>query len=512
MKKTAKLLVCIALATTSTLIYARERENIVAAEKSFDVAFQNKEITINAEKLPLREVMKMVSVQSDYRFVYNNRLIDVNQIVSLKISSRDINTVLSKLFEGTDIDFRIFDKQIALSPSVRKAAEQEPKQQMRKVKGRVADSNGEPLPGADVFVDGTSNGTITDSDGYFTILVPEDPETVLVFNFIGMKQTRTKIEGIETFEIEMTDDTQFLEEVVVTGYQSISRERSAGSFALVGGAEVQDKGNARGDILQALEGTVAGLNVNTSGEGTSYLIRGVTSINSSREPLFIVDGVPMSASAVTRLVNPNDVASVSFLKDATAASIWGAKAANGVMVISTASGKQGGKLSINYNGSFTFKGKPIYSYRDVMISRDFIKTASEVFPYMSFELTTTEDGYANIYSNCGPEQAYAYKWQKDIFRADQNCCEWNHFASCIYPLNIVINEVMSCPEGSQEEKLAIQSEARMMRAYLTFMMAQFFGAPYDPATAANEPCIPLLTVASTSENSLEQKRKQRQSL
>lgn len=337
-------------------------------------------IVVDVQDRPLSEVLKSISAQSDYRFVYNNNIVDVKKLVTATVSSEDINMVLAKVLYGTGITWTIIKQQIALlpeEPETEQATPNGPRQ--RTIHGRVTDSNGEVLPGADVFVDGTTTGAVTDINGNFTLIVPDDPSTVLVFNFIGMKQAKTELGKTDVYEITLVNDSQFIEEVVVTGYQTISRERSAGSFAKVEGAQVQDKGNVHGSIVRALEGTVAGLSVTTSAEGTRYLIRGITSINSNTEPLYIVDGVQMSLNLVNKMVNPNDVASVSFLKDATAASIWGAQAANGVIVITTKTGKSSGRLSINYSGTFTFKGKPKYSYKDYMTSKTFIKTAQEIF-------------------------------------------------------------------------------------------------------------------------------------
>ncbi len=380
-----------------------------------DINAQERLINVDAKEIALSDILKSISAQSDYRFVYNNKAIDVERKISVKASGKDIRSILEKVLKGTGITFTIMEKQVALSPAIERT-EGKPTgatKRSRAITGKVTDSNGEALPGADVFVDGTTNGAVTDIDGNYTIIVPDDESTVLVFNFIGMKQQKAEVGDREQYDITMTMDTQYLEQVVVTGYQTISRERSAGSFAKVEGAAVQDKGNAHGDILRALEGTVAGLNVNTTAEGTTYLIRGITSINSSTEPLYIVDGVPMSREQVSRMVNPNDVSNVSFLKDATAASIWGAQAANGVMVITTKTGTDNGRLSISYNGSYTFKGKPSYSYQDMMTSADFIRTATEVFDpdtYTWADINRTTFGSSSNFPVVHPHEDALYRY------------------------------------------------------------------------------------------------------
>ncbi len=345
------------------------------------LAAQSKSISVNAQNVVLGEVLKSISSQSDYKFVYNNNVIDVDKKVTAKVSDTDIESVLNAILQGTNITYTIIDKQIALSLDANSIVSRVDTVEIesRTVTGRVIDSNAEPLPGASISINGAAIGAITDIDGTYTIIVPNDPSTTLHFNFMGMKPQVKVLGESDVCNVMLEMDDKHLAQVVVTGYQTISRERSAGSFSKVDGAEIKDRGNAHGDILKALEGTVPGLSVNTTAEGTSYIIRGITSINSNQEPLYIVDGVKMTRSQVSRMVNPNDVENVTFLKDATAASIWGAQAANGVIVLTTKTGSSRGELNIEYNGSFTFKGMPDYGYMDMMSSADFIKAAQEVF-------------------------------------------------------------------------------------------------------------------------------------
>ena len=161
----------------------------------------------------------------------------------------------------------------------------------------------------------------------------------------------------------MQPDNTVLSDVVVTGYQTISRERSAGAYDIVKGETISDKVGLTGDILQSMEGLTAGLSVNLSEGADTYVIRGITSINSNRSPLFVVDGVPLESSQVQSLLNGNDISSITVLKDATAASIWGSQAANGVVVITTKKGSRESKLKISYDGSFAYTGKPDYRRR-----------------------------------------------------------------------------------------------------------------------------------------------------
>ena len=126
-------------------------------------------------------------------------------------------------------------------------------------------------------------------------------------------------------------------------------------------------------------------------------------------------------------------------------------------------------------------------------------TIGEVFPYMCFENTCDREGFENMFTLAGESACNAYLWKDDIFRRDEECTEWNFPASSMYTVNVVVNGVMQAEDGTDEEKLAVLSEARMVRAYMHFLMAQFFGKPYDPATASQDLCVPIITTASTTE-------------
>lgn len=285
-------------------------------------------------------------------------------------------------------------------------------QNLRTVRGTVMDEFDDVLPGCAIYVSGTSNGVFTDMSGRYIIDVPDDPAIQLVFEFIGMRQQIVAIGDKKVIDIIMRDDTHMLDQIVVTGYQTISRERSAGSFASVSGDQVRDQANIHGNILRSLEGSAAGLSVTESADGVNYIIRGISSINSKREPLFIVDGVAMTKDQVDKLVNPNDIENISFLKDATAASIWGAQAANGVVVMSTKSGKNG-NLSISYNGSFSFKGKPDWSYMDLMTSEQFLKTAAEVFDPQTYKWA---DAQNTVYGVSNGDYRVVYPHEFALYR------------------------------------------------------------------------------------------------
>jgi len=369
-------------------------------------------IRVDAKGEPLQTVLKSISDQSDYKFAFNSRNIDTSIRIDASVESDSIEAVMDAVLKNSGIGYTVVGKQVALFP--KPADEAKPSNstgKSRTVSGVITDEDGNPLEGAGIFLKGTTNGTISDADGKWSLEVP-GADAVLVASYIGMDDIETVVGKRNNLVLVMKVSFEFLNQVVVTGYQTISRERSAGSFVAVSGAAVKDQANIHGNVLRSLEGSAAGLSVSETADGVTYLIRGVSSINSKREPLFIVDGVAMTREQMDRMINPNDVESVNFLKDATAASIWGAQAANGVIVITTKKGRSG-KLKINYNGSFTFKGKPDWNYMDKMTSQQFIDTAVEVFDPQTYkwaDINNSTYGTGNDYRVVFPHEYPLYRY------------------------------------------------------------------------------------------------------
>jgi TonB-linked SusC/RagA family outer membrane protein len=219
------------------------------------------------------------------------------------------------------------------------------------VSGKVTSTeSGEPLPGVNVILKGTTTGTVTNVNGEYRLSVPEDAE-ILVFSFIGLEMKELAINGRSTINVTMAEDAQQLEELVVTGYQSKSKERSVMAEQTVTAKSIENRPNA--NFAQTLQGQVAGLNITTTngqpGGNTTINLRGVSSINGNTEPLFVIDGTPVDEDNF-RALNPNEIESVTVLKDASATAIYGNRGANGVVVITTKSGSYDEGLKINYTG------------------------------------------------------------------------------------------------------------------------------------------------------------------
>lgn len=219
------------------------------------------------------------------------------------------------------------------------------------ISGKVVSvENGDPLPGVNVILKGTTIGTVTNIEGEYRLNVPSDAQT-LVFSFIGLEMQEVDINGRSTINVSMSEDAQQLEEVIVTGYQSKSAERSTMAQQTVSAKNIENRPNA--NFAQTLQGQVAGLNITTTngqpGGNTVINLRGVSSINGNTEPLFIIDGTPVDEDNF-RSLNPNEIESVTVLKDASATAIYGNRGANGVIVITTKSGSYDQGLQVNYTG------------------------------------------------------------------------------------------------------------------------------------------------------------------
>ena len=223
----------------------------------------------------------------------------------------------------------------------------------KKVTGTIVDAAGEPIIGASVMVKGTSNGSVTDFDGNFTINnVPED--ATLVFSYVGYRTQNLSARGKSNFQISLEEDKQLLDEVVVVGYGVQRKSDVTGALTRVGEKELNSK--PVNNAFEALQGKAAGVDITTSerpGTVGSIAIRGQRSISAGQGPLYVVDGVPLQSGGIEAL-NPRDIESIDILKDASSTAIYGSRGANGVVLVTTKRGQEG-KLQLSYNGSLTFE-------------------------------------------------------------------------------------------------------------------------------------------------------------
>lgn len=317
----------------------------------------------------LGSVIKEIQAQSDYQFFYDDKLASV-QLESLNVTDSSLQEVLSKALSGKNISYKIDDKVVYLSMD-NSTVKKSPAQNAAKktITGRIVDATGEPLIGVTIMEKGTTNGSITDYDGNYTVSVPGN--AVLQFSYIGYKSVEVKVEGKEVIDLTMHEDTEVLDEVVVTAL-GIKREKKMLGYAV---QELKsDELNKTGDpsVTSALQGKVAGLSMNTSSTGlggsTKITIRGNSSLSDNNQPLWIVDGVPFSDNSTSDAsfyggvdrggasldINPDDIESISVLKGPNAAALYGSRAGNGVILVTTKKGSKKDGFGIRYTGNFTW--------------------------------------------------------------------------------------------------------------------------------------------------------------
>lgn len=338
----------------------------------------------------LKSCIKKVEQLSGLGFLYNGR--DLEQVtgITLELRNVDVSVVLEKVLDGTGYTYKMMDGVIAvMKETAGKSMTAVPK---RTLKGTVTDKNGVTLPGVSVLIRGTQAGVATDINGNFELRLDDDPDIVLQFSFMGMKPVEVKIGQNTNLKVILEPDTQSLDEVVVTGYQTISKERATGSFDRVDSKVIDARPTS--DLTSALQGVVAGMQATERLDGSvSFQIRGTSSLYADKQPLVVVDGFPIQGNFNS--INPNDVESVTVLKDAAAASIWGARSANGVIVITTKKGKKE-KLSVDIR-AFYRMGR--------MTDLDYTLNQADSRTHVDYELKALENKwfmgteYAPAFSN-----------------------------------------------------------------------------------------------------------------
>lgn len=304
---------------------------------------QNARVSINKKNVQLETVLNEIEHQTDYLFIYNNQ-VNVNKKVSLKAKNQPVSKVLEELLADSGITYSVEGNHIVLGKQTMAAAPQ----QSSTIRGKVIDTNGDPVIGANIVEKGTTNGTTTDIEGNFSINAKSG--STLVITFIGYVREEVKANAGRRMEIILQEDSETLEEVVVVGYGTMKKADLTGSVATVGSEVIEDRPLT--NLGAGLQGAIANLNITSSsgapGTGSSFNIRGTTNL-SGGGPLVLVDGIEMDPN----LINPQDVKDVTVLKDAASASIYGARAAFGVILITTKTGFVSQKpivsLSANYS-------------------------------------------------------------------------------------------------------------------------------------------------------------------
>lgn len=292
---------------------------------------QNAKVSIHMNNVKLDKILNEIENQTDYLFIYNNQ-VDINKITSVKVKNEAVAQVLDKILSGTGINYELEGTHIILTTEAIKDLHAQ--QQAKTVTGTVTDVSGEPIIGANIRIKGTTTGTITDIDGNFSI--EAEPQSVIEVSYIGYLTQETVINNQKSIRFLLKEDTKTLDEVVVIGYGVQKKADLTGSVANINTEKLNTQSNA--NIGQALQGKIAGVDIvsqgGAPGSGTRIMVRGIGTLNNA-SPLYIVDGMYMNS---IDHINPNDIASIDVLKDASSAAIYGSRAANGVIIVTTKEG------------------------------------------------------------------------------------------------------------------------------------------------------------------------------
>lgn len=310
---------------------------------------QQTRLSLKFSKTSLERVLDAIENKSEFYFLYNQDIVNTKRIVDVDVKEQKIDDVLNALFNGTNIKYTISDRQIVLTNNENVSGIVGLSSQSVKVTGKVTDTSGSPLPGVSVVVKGSTNGTITDVNGSYSIAnIPEN--AILQFSFVGMKSQEIAVAGKTVIHVKLEEESFGIEEVVAVGYGTQKKVNLTGSISSMSAKELDSRPITQ--TSQALAGLASGVSVlQNSGrpgnDGATIRIRGMGTFNltgQGNEPLVLIDGLAGNINDV----EPSNIQSVSVLKDAASAAIYGNRAANGVILIETKRGQKG-KLQISYN-------------------------------------------------------------------------------------------------------------------------------------------------------------------
>tara|TARA_Y100001972_G_C7666495_1_gene337146 strand:- start:4427 stop:5713 length:1287 start_codon:yes stop_codon:yes gene_type:complete len=310
-------------------------------------------ISIEIDNQSIEKSLKMIEQNSEYKFVYKRNELKNKGNINLDVENQTLENLLLEISRQANVSFRQINDRISVkSHKSTDFGEKVTIADQRNVSGNILDENGEPLPGASIVVKGTTTGTTTDFEGNFQLNVSDDD--ILTISFVGYKALEIPVANRTTFNFTMQPDAEQLADVVVVGYGTQRKVNLTGAVGVADGEVLQNRPIP--NVGEGLKGVIPNLNVNIRNGDPSqpieFNIRGFESINGG-QPLVLVDNVPMDLNRI----NPNDIESISVLKDAAAAAVYGARAAFGVVLVTTKKGK-GDKINVNFSGEFAL-AKPI---------------------------------------------------------------------------------------------------------------------------------------------------------
>lgn len=353
---------------------------------------QKTRLSVNLKNASIKEIFMAIEQQSEFRFLYRDELINAEKRMNINMQNSQIFEILDKMVLNANVNYKVLeDHLIVITPK-------EKENENHQVSGIIKTIAGEPLPGVNILEKGTMNGTVTNLDGEFSILV-STPQSVLSVSYIGYNAKEISVNNQSRLNIILEESIESLDEVIVVGYGTQKKSDITGAIASVESAEINQLPVI--GIDQALQGKASGVqitqNTGSPGAGVSVRIRGTGTVGNS-DPLYVVDGLPIDAENVTYL-NPGDIESVQVLKDASSSAIYGSRGANGVILITTKKGTPGEKGTIEFNA---YRGiQSVWKYMDMMTAEEFIDTRNRTGGYPEEEI---------------PIDSLTTDWQKEVFR------------------------------------------------------------------------------------------------
>lgn len=349
---------------------------------TFGNSFSQVRLTVRFDKTDIREVLQTIEDKTDYIFLYKDEIFDFSKKVTSDFKDAKFEDVLKKFCDQVGVSYEVRDRQIILKEKEFKPLN-EAQPQKKEITGTAKDKNGISLPGVTAMVKGTTIGTVTDSDGNFMLSVPVDAK-MLVCSFVGMKTQEISLVGKTTIHVIMEDETIGLEEVIAVGYGTMKKSDLTGVVTRIDNTKNESLSNT--NIIQALRGSIPGISISAGGNagaGSEISVRGENSISGGNSALIVVDGIIYNGQIGN--LNPNDIASIDVLRDASSAAIFGSKAANGVILITTKKGSTD-KPTVQVNS--------YVGLQDILMTQDFESPEEYVQKRINYQKTLAFRGVA----------------------------------------------------------------------------------------------------------------------
>lgn len=372
-------------------------------------------VTLNVAETELKSILNLLEKQADVKFAYSQKTIRAHRRVSLNVSGKSLSETLSLLLNPLEISYEVLSGRILLLPKPavpdrgsaedRKASLRHVVLTDREIHGAVTDGSGAGLPGVNIVIKGTQQGTVTDAAGRYTLLVP-DNDAILIFSFVGYVSREIAVGSRTVIDVLFEEDKKALGELVVIGYQTVRRGEVSTAISSVGEKDIRDIPVL--NIAQSLVGKMAGITLQQTsgapGVAPAIRIRGSGSISNGNNPLYVIDGYPTSDGGMFNSIPPSDIESIDVLKDAAAAAIYGSRAGNGVVVVTTKRGKSG---TTRFSLDVTAGVEKVEKKYKMMDAGQYVEMAKEALMNQNMPVPA-------IFNN--PDQWVITDWHDAIFR------------------------------------------------------------------------------------------------